>query len=77
MKTSEHQTERHWQNTMQTRHGESDNVLRKCTKCRHLAENADGAPACDQFITPGGYPMPWDADNWACGLFEEREGGTL
>ena len=64
-------------NLMVSRHGASTNLLQKCAGCRHLLSCHDFGEAadywvCEQFITPSGYKMPWDADNWACGLFEER-----
>ena len=80
MKASEYQSKQDWQNIMQGRHGASANLLQKCAECRHVLSCHDFGEAadywvCEQFTTPGGYKMPWAADNWACGKFEEREQG--
>ena len=59
-------------NLMVSRNGASENLLQKCAECRHLTCERDLLRVCEQFRTPSGYPMPWAADNRACGLFEER-----
>jgi hypothetical protein len=70
MRVSEYQSKRDWRNIMQNRHGDSDNPLRKCVQCRYLIHTTEAACLCEQFTTPGGYKMPWNEKNGACGLFE-------
>jgi len=59
-------------NLMVSRHGASTNLLQKCAGCRRLSHTTEAACLCEQLTTPGGYRMPWNEANSACGLFEER-----
>ena len=60
-------------NLMVSRHGASANLLLKCAECQHLSREEDLPWVCEQFTTPGGYKMPWNEKNAACGKFQERE----